>query len=404
MTLHAYQQYGAAAQAYERAASLDTATFDWPYLLGTCHMELGDFEAAAKSFRKALELQPGNLPAMLRLGQSLLGIAAWDEARSLFLQILAQHPDCPQAWFGLARVQSATGRHAESADALAKACDLFPPYGAAHFALAAELRKLGKPAEARQHLALYSGNETAEPPLDDPLFRRIHELNRGVTARLQRSSELEKAGNLPEAIQEQEAALALDPSNVQAHVNLVSLYARTGDHGKAKQHFDTAIRLQPGRSDAWYNFGVLLLGEKNYTEAAAAFRRAIEINPYYAEARTNLGALYEQQGRLDDAAREFRAAIAERPDYPLARFHLGRILANQNQYTEAIQQFEKALTPDTEQTPTYLYALAAAYARAGDREHALTYMRKAHDAAASKGQTRLLTSIERDLQALAAAR
>ncbi|MGI9071461.1 MAG: hypothetical protein ACR2JB_09140 [Bryobacteraceae bacterium] len=74
--------------------------------------------------------------------------------------------------------------------------------------------------------------------------------------------------------------------------------------------------------------------------------------------------------------KEFREAIVDRPDYPLARFQLGRILVNENKYDEAIDQFLKTLTPEDEKTTVYLYALAATYARSGDREHELRYFQK----------------------------
>ena len=400
MTLHAYQQYDAAARAYSRAHLLDPQNFDWLYLLGAVQMELGAFDSAVKSFKSALGLRTGDLAANLRMAQSLAALPSWDEAGALYRRVLDHHADCAQAWYGLGRVQAARGDHAGAAQSYAKACDLFPAYGVAHFALAAELRRLGKTTEAEQQLAAYSKNVTAEPPLEDPLFRRIHELNHGAQAHIQRGTQLEKEGRMDEAIHEHEAAVVIDPGNVQVHVNLLSLYGRTGDAARAKQHFEAATKLDPGRSDAWYDYGVLLFREQNLTEAQQAFQHALQISPSYAEAHNNLGVIYEQQGRLDPAADEFRAAIAAQPNYPLARFHLGRILVNQQKYDEAIQQLQRSLTPEDEQTTAYLYALGAAYARAGDRQRAREYMQKAYDAAAARGQAKLLASIDRDLKAL----
>jgi tetratricopeptide (TPR) repeat protein len=404
MTLHAYQQYDTAARVYSRAHLLEPQNFDWLYLLANVQMAQGAFDAAAKSFEAALELKPQDLASELRLAESLAANASWDEAGALYKRLLNEHRDFAQAWYGLGRVEAAKGDHAAAADSYAEACRLFPSYGAAHFALAAELRRLGKPAEAETQLAEYAKNVTTEPPLDDPLFERIHGLNHSTTAHLQRGAELEKAGKFEDAIREHEAALATDPNNVQVHVNLIGLYGRAGNAAKATEHFEAATRLNPGRSDAWYDYGVLLFGERKYAEAEQAYRRALEINPDYAEAHNNLGALYEQQGRLDDAAREFRAAVADRPDYPLARFHLGRILVNQEKYDEAIRQFERSLEPESNQTPVYLYALAATYARAGDRERALKVYAKAREAAVAHGQSKLLASIDRDLKALEGAR
>ena len=400
LTLHAYQQHEAAARAYSRAHFLDPQNYDWIYLLGAAQMQLGAFDAAAKSLRSALVIRPDDITAELRLAETLILMANWDEAGGSYRSILAAHPDCPQAWYGLGRVQAAKGDHTGAADAYAKASDIFPRYGAAHFALAAELRRQGRPADAKEHLAKYSQHAAAEPPFNDPLFARIHALNQSATVHIQRGMELEKAGKLSEAIREHETALVSDPSNVQVHINLISLYGRNHEAAKAKEHFDVSLQQNPGRADAWYNYGVLLTHEKNDAGAEQAFRRAIAINPYYAEAHNNLGAIYQQRGLLNEAAGEFRQAIADQPNYPLARFHLGRILANQNKYAEAIEQFRKALEPADERTPTYLYALGATYARGGDRQQARRYLQQAREAASAHGQKQLLTSIERDLLAL----
>lgn len=404
MTLHAYQQYDAAERAYTRAHSLDPQNFDWLYLLGAVQMAQGAFDRAVKTLQSALQIRPGDLAAEVRLAESLTAVPDWNGAAALYGRILDDRRDCPKAWYGLGRAQTAKGDHAAAIASYVKACELFPAYGAAHFALAAELRRLGRKPEAERHIAAYAKNVTSEPPLDDPLFQRIHELNLSSQAHLERGAELEKAGLLDEAIREHEAALAYDPGNVQAHVNLISLYARAGDPGKAKQHFEAATRLNAGRSDAWYNYGVLLYMQKHFDEAEKAYLRALQINPDYAEAHNNLGAIYEQLGRLADAQKEFRAAIRDRPDYPLARFHLGRILVNEQKYDEAIQQLQRALTPDDDKTPVYLYALGATYARAGDHAHALEYLQRAQDAASRYGQSELLESIDRDLRVLQSAK
>ncbi len=400
MVIHAYQQYDAAARLYMRAHLLEPQNFDWLYLLGAVQKAQGAFEAAVQSFRSALRLRPDDAAARLRLAESFSSLAYWDDAGASYRQILDRHDDSPQAWYGLGRVQMANGDHEAAAQSYAKACGLFPQYGAAHFALAAELRRLGKQAEAEQHMAIYSTNVTVEPPLDDPLFERVHELNHSTTVHLQRGLELERVGRYTEAIREHEIALASDPRNVQVHVNLISLYGRIGEPAKAKQHFEAATRLNPGRSDAWYNYGVLLFNETKFPEAETAYRRALEINPYYAEAHNNLGVIAEQRGSLDDAASDFRRAIAERPDYPLARFHLGRILVSQEKYDEAIPHFRRCLEPESEQTPACLYALGATYARSGDRPRAVEYLQKARSAAVAHSQPSLQTSIEGDLKVL----
>ena len=400
MILHAYQQYDTAARVYTLAHMLEPRNFDWLYLLGAAQKVQGAFETAVESFRAALRIRPEDPAAQLRLAETLSSAADWDAAAAAYRRVLDQHADSPQAWYGLGRVQAAEGNHSAAAQSYTKACELFPRYGAAHFALAGELRKLGKQAAAEQHIAEYSTNVTVEPPLDDPLFERIHELNHSTIVHLERGTELAKLGRYPEAIREHEAALASDPGNVQAHVNLISLYGRGGDSAMARQHFEAATRLNPGRADAWYDYGVLLFHEKDYVGAETAYRRALEINPYHAEAHNNLGIIEEQRASFDDAVKNFRAAIEDRPDYPLARFHLGRILVNQQKYAEAIPHFLRCLEPEGDQTPACLYALGATYARSGDQSRAVEYFQKARSSAIAHNQPQLQTSIERDLKGL----
>jgi tetratricopeptide (TPR) repeat protein len=173
-----------------------------------------------------------------------------------------------------------------------------------------------------------------------------------------------------------------------------------GQYDQAAEHYRAALDLDRNQADIHYNYGVLLLKQSKRQDAERAFQQALQINPYYAEAHNNLGSLYEQQGRLDEAFQQFTEAVENRPNYRVAHFHMGRILANQGKYDEAIQHFLKSLRPEDENTPRYLHALAATYARAGNLLEALRYARTAREQAAARGQTELLASIDKDLRTL----
>ncbi|MGH9406610.1 MAG: tetratricopeptide repeat protein [Terriglobia bacterium] len=400
MVLDAYQQYAGAAVCYQRAHLLDPSSFDWIYDLAYVEMKRGRFLEAADRFRAALKLNPSYLPARINLAESLLAAGRLAESGSLFGAIAGEHPKSAQAYYGMGRVAAARGDNKAAAASLERACEMFPRYGAAHYLLARALEKAGQPHQAAEQFVLYKANVTTAPPELDPLRAAVQDLNRGPMNYVRRGIALEEHGDLAGAIREHEKALVIDPRDVQAHINLIQLYARAGDDGQAEQEYRTAVKLDPNRDDCYYNYGVLMFRLQRYDEAGEAFRRALEINPYYAEARNNLGAVLERKGRLGEALEQFRQAAADRPDYRLAHFQAGRILVNENQYAAAIREFLEILTPDDAQTPAYLYALGATYARAGDRENALSYLRKARDDAAAHGQTQLLASINQDLDAL----
>jgi tetratricopeptide (TPR) repeat protein len=400
MVLDAYEQYSAAEVCYRRAHLLAPAAFPWAYNLAYVQMKLGKYRDAAAAFEAALKIRPDYFPARLNLAECLLSIGQLRESRALFEEIVRKYPDNPEAYYGLGRVESQQGDAESAARTLEKAIELFPQYGGAHYALAMVYRKLGKGSEAQAQFAAYQANVANNPSEVDPLRAAVQHLNQTPLRYLRQGIELEQAGDLQGAIQAHLKAIELDPDFVQAHINLIQLYARAGEYSKAEEEYRIAVRLNPHRADCYYNYGVLMFGLGKYAEAEQAFRQAIAGNPYYAQAHNNLGFLLQQQGHLQEALREFEEAVKYQPDYRLARFHIGQILANQGDYKAAIEQFQKILEPDDAETPTYLYALATAYARAGDVANALNYMRKARADAVAKSQTQLLAGIDHDLKAL----
>jgi tetratricopeptide (TPR) repeat protein len=400
MLLDLYKRREFAATCYERAHHLDPKSFRWLYYLGSLRTEQGDRKGATAAFREALRLVPGYLPARLKLAESLLTSGNLEEAGSMYEAIIKDHPGVAEAYYGLGRIRTAKGDLPGAVESYQKACELFPAYGAAHYALARAYRRLHDLQKSKEQLKLHDANQTLVPPIQDPLRDALRALDRGPASILQRGIQLEEAGRIEDAIAAHLEALKLDPGLALAHANLIILYGKTNQPEMAAEQYREAIRLNPNLADAHYNYGVLLMGQGKLAEAEQAFRRALEANPVYSEAYNNLGVVLERQGKLEEALHCFEKAVERRPDYRLAHFHIGRILANRKEYTEAIEQFKKTLTPEDDHTPTYLYALAATYARAGDKQNALIYGRRARDAAASRGQTQLRDRIEKDLKAL----
>jgi tetratricopeptide (TPR) repeat protein len=89
-------------------------------------------------------------------------------------------------------------------------------------------------------------------------------------------------GRTEEAVPEDERALALDPSNVYALVNLGFDYGDLGEFDKGLEYFDKAIRVSPHDpflahiygGKAWTNFGL-----KRYGQTIEAARQAIAAQP-----------------------------------------------------------------------------------------------------------------------------
>lgn len=395
MTLHAHKQFAAAAQAYERAAALDSTQPDYLYYWGTTLAADGRYADAVATLNASLRIRR-SAPARLQLADALYASGKAAEARREYETLVAADNTLAAAHYGLGRCLEG----AAAAAAFERAIELFPRYGAARFALAAVYRQTGQRAKADAMLENYERDKLLAPPIDDPAMAAVQALDASAMGLLRASRALGRAGRFSEAAALQERAIAADPKLALAWVNLISIYANLDQPQKAEAAYRSAIALEPKNTDAHYNFGVFCAQQERLPEAQKAFEAAIAADPGKAEAIDSLGAIIEQSGAWDRAAALYRRAIAANRSLPLAHFHLGRILANQRRYPEAIREFEQSLEPVSDQTPGFLYALGATHARAGTRSKAIEILQRARAEAGRWQQTPLADSIDRDLAKL----
>ena len=398
--LHAWEQWESAHQAYGRAVALAPKAFEWSYLDAVVLQRLGRYDEAAVRLEQALAASPDYVPARMRYAESLL--EAGDLARSgpRFQALLKDTATEPAAQVGLGRIAAIEGRHPDAIGHFQKAIALFPELGAAYYGLALSYRALGRIDDARLALAEHAKFGARWPALDDPVRDAVAVLRDDAAATLQRGVRLAESGDLPGAIAAHEAALAQDPSMVQAHTNLVSLYGRADNFAKAEEHYRAAVALGGDLGDAHYDYGVLLGQQEKWDLAADAYRKALALNPSNAQARNNLGQIFERQRNFEAAASEYRQALESQPAFRLARFNLGRMLIALGRNEEAVVELSKLNEPRDSDTPRYLFALSAAHLRAGHKDEAIKWATDARQLALQYGQQELAAIIERDLAKL----
>jgi tetratricopeptide (TPR) repeat protein len=154
MLLDVYKRRELAAEWYERAHQSDPRRFRWLYYLGSLQIVQGKRAEATTTLRTALRLDPGYLPARLKLADNLLATGEWEEAGRIYEGIVKDHPDAAEAYYGIGRIRAARRDLTGAVESYRKACELFPPYGAAHYGLAQAYRKLGDTAASEEHLRL----------------------------------------------------------------------------------------------------------------------------------------------------------------------------------------------------------------------------------------------------------
>ena len=372
--------------------------------MGGCRRYRDVTQDAALTLADALRMHPGYVPAQLKLAGSLLAIGKWQESAATSIKRSARRiPRAPRPSMGMGRVSAARGDATAAAAAYLRSVELFPDYGAAHYALALLYRTLGDDERYRQQFRWYEQNRMSVPPLDDPLRGEVARLNMGSVAHIRRGADLARAGKIDEAIQEQQEALRVDSTGCAgAHQPHRALWPVGSVQNRRPS--TTGLRSRLDRTS----------GRPLTTTTACSCSNSVDLRRQKARFEQPCRSIRTMPTRMtiSDAFRaarpiERRRARNSRKPSRIGRmigsahFHLGRILANQAEYDEAIQHFLKTLAPEDESTPRYLYALAATYARAGNSGEALKYTRTAREQAAARGQAELLASIERDFPALA---
>lgn len=97
-------------------------------------------------------------------------------------------------------------------------------------------------------------------------------------------------------------ALALDPNNADAHVNLGRLYQLTGDLRSAKRHYQHALQIAGVHPLAAYNLGTVFDELDELERAAEYYQQATEV----PDAHYNLARIRELQGDELSARRHMR--------------------------------------------------------------------------------------------------
>jgi tetratricopeptide (TPR) repeat protein len=132
-----------------------------------------------------------------------------------------------------------------------------------------------------------------------------------------------------------------------------------------------------------------------FDNAKKQYQRAIKLNPKYAEAINNLGTIFYAQKKHRSAVSQYKKALRFAPESASIHSNLGTAEFARKRYQAAFDSYQRALQLDPEvferrgstgvllqersvdERAKFHYFLAKTYAKAGNTERALFYMRKA---------------------------
>jgi superkiller protein 3 len=123
------------------------------YTAGDAHYKAGRWKEAEESYRGMLQIDPGYVPALLRLGLVCNTARRFDEAAGHLRLAVRREPANPYAHEGLAEALYGSGTYDEAAAAADRALRLSPNSPAAHYFAGLARAALGQRDAALAHLA-----------------------------------------------------------------------------------------------------------------------------------------------------------------------------------------------------------------------------------------------------------
>ena len=129
----------------------------------------------------------------------------------------------------------------------------------------------------------------------------------------------------------------------------------------ARRNYEKAVKLNPKYSEAHNNLGTYFYARKNYRRAISQYKKALEIAPLSASIHSNLGTAYFARKRYAEASVSYQRALELDPEVFEHRSSAGVLLQERS-----VQERAK-----------FHFYLAKTYAKTGQTERALQYIRKA---------------------------
>jgi len=160
-------------------------------------------------------------------------------------------------------------------------------------------------------------------------------------------------------------------------------------------YFRAALAKAPDNAPVLNKIGIVELQLQRYREAAKSFELALKKDHKFAEACNNLGVVDYERRKYGTAIKQYKKALELSPDMASFYSNLGAAYFAKKDFERSSEAYAQALRLDplilehTSRTGIaaqmaspadrahYDYVVAKLYAKMGDSDHSLQYLRKA---------------------------
>jgi tetratricopeptide (TPR) repeat protein len=378
-----------ALEAYSGAIALRPDSMLAHLKRGRLYRERGEWDAATRDLRRAVELDPtATLPLEL-LGDTSMSLQRFESAAERYQAYIALDDRSPQIWYKLGLAYYRAGHVVEAIPSIERALALDQEIAEAHLLLGLCLREQGEHRRARVELEMAA---RLSPALTAP--------------REALAAAYSESGETSRAIDQLEALAALDAFNPARLVALGLAHARARRHDAAVLTLSRAVERFPNDPRVYGALGRIWLEAAETRHDPIALRKALEALQTAAahvdvssDALTDLGRASMLAGDWPAAERALRRAIARPPVQPETYLHLGTVTARAARLLDARDALLKyaALVGDSRPLAGVATQIASYSIRLGEASAATYWIERAVE---EDGVTPALADLRRRADAL----
>ncbi len=153
-------------------------------------------------------------------------------------------------------------------------------------------------------------------------------------------SQLE-AGDSAKAVDLFRQALILNPTLIEAQLNLANAFLLANQADNVIQQAQRVLSVERNSAAALYLMGCAYLRKGESEEALKALQQSFKIDPAVTALNFQLGLAHERLGQNEEAVQQFQTVTEFEPDHPAAHYRLSQLLLRMDRQMEAAEALKK---------------------------------------------------------------
>ena len=354
------------------------------------YYEQKQYELADKDYERLIELDRGDVTGYMGLGRNAVAQEKYDEAIKQFDYVVKMYNDYSSGYSFRAEAYMKKGEYTKAADDIVKALDIKEDNKAfyllqdmadsAKIVMEAKLKAKGLKDKSAQQWQTYLGvvNEYAKDyTMAIEYYKKAMELYPSVYDVYRIYSCYEAMGDYSRALEYIDYSLEMDSSDVDDLQRRAEALFYLGRMDECLQTMDKYVEETPDFHGGYSARGLYRMYNNNLEGAIEDYSMAIALEPEEAYLYTRRGEAYMRMGNEEAAKADF-LKVVELDTVPNRMSTAMYAFQTLGELDKAKEFMQRLIDEEPDYEGNY-YDAACLYARMGNKEQSLVYLRQAFE-------------------------